>query len=253
LVTLTGDLLGVVGGAPSRLFGLSTEQVGRLVRRDDEDALAQLRACRPQELTFAQWLGPIGPARLRPQDGVAAPMPGGDDLARCWRDLTARAARDASAVEDVGRVAALTGPPGGFFGQAEDRTGRWSDLPADGEAAWLAATRGFQDSHQNYHLALTRDGAARLAGLHDQDEARWAPLLRGVAAGARERYRAAPAGDARALQLTFPAPRTLRRALTLLAADQGKWRWLARPGAADAAELALQRCGAALESSDAPR
>jgi len=246
LVRLSDETLGLVGGVPSRLVGLPTAGVARRFRSDEVEVRARLSQFTAVEAFLDDWLGDLGPARLRPSDAATPAVADAEEhLREAWAAMTAALEPSAAAVADQAKVATLTGAPGDWFGSPEHLDGRWGKPPAE-EGVWLGATRGFQDSHQNYQLVCVRAGAVRVASLYDRDEACWAPLLRGAAHDQREQYILDKDDDALTLRLTFPPPRQLCRALHLMGDESSPWCWRLRPDVRPAAERTLWRCGAAL-------
>lgn len=171
------------------------------------------------ECSHAAWLGPPSLLAHLERRGARA-----QTLDQLWPAIRDEFEGAGGPIADGSRVALLAGPPGGFFGRADERTGRWRrpDTMVDGD--FLGVQLGHHGGRQQPIVAHVRGGAVtRATSLFDLDELRWSLLSRGIVGDAREVVRVAGAG----LAATCPLPAEVARLQSLCMVRS--WRWETPP------------------------
>jgi hypothetical protein len=195
------------------------------LKSEDAYAMLQLSGCR--ELSFAEWLTPLGYLRHVVRRSNRAHWSDQDDLASFWRLLQDAFVEGGAPLNTDADVRAVTGVPGGFFGRhdSEKPQGRWSnDAP---EGVWCGCRRGYSEQHWHWGLLSVEGTERRFLDLYDKEEWCWALLARGKLLGSEEVIRSANGR----VELTFPLPQQLKLALELLGTGSGGWAWEVAQGA----------------------
>lgn len=178
-----------------------------------------------------QWEG-LGSRGVEVEDWLGAPgwldhlerrkvPPGG--LEELWTALEDSLERFGAPIDEASRCAAICGPPGGYFGHAEKRDGRWCSGDATPDGRWCGVLQGHSTRHLRPAIIEARGGrAVRALDLFDFDELRWALLSRGLVRQPEVlRVRGA------SLELTFPCPTQWLQSAALCHVDG--WRWTPPP------------------------
>lgn len=230
----TGALLDVspVPEGIEELPGADADIVRRISVRNDDD-LDRLHMAGVREISFRDWLRPPG---YLAHAGRRMDRPIRSDqmsLPKFWDLLKAALENEGQPLGNEAVVRAVTGEPGGFFGDlhAETPNGRWSDSVPDG--LWCARRRGYLDQHWHPVIMQVNGGERRILDLYDMDEWRWALIAKGRRLGPEEPIRRLE-GEVR---LDFPAPDQLVGAMDLLGARRSAWSWQVQAGAPDPWQL----------------
>ena len=228
----SASLLGVApipDGIVEQPLDQGTKDIVRRILVRNEQDLAALRVAGVREMSFDEWLQPVG-FRSHAERRLGRPIRSDAfSLADFWNLLAAAVQDEGLPLGDDAEVRIVSGPPGTYFGKhdSEQCQGRWSEDASNG--VWCAYRRGYSQAHW-HPMILAIDGSHRQAlDLFDRDEWCWALLARGNATGEPENSE----WHDGVVQVHSPSPNQLIAGMDLLGPRRSPWSWLVNDGAPD--------------------
>ena len=187
-----------------------------------------------QELSFEEWLQPLGYFRHITRRTRKAVRSDEHSLDSFWELLVNTMAEEGLPLGSDAVVRFLGGRPGTYFGKhnSTEPEGRWTMDPEEG--LWCAFRQGYGDGHWYPCIVSVTSDSWRALDLYDDDEWRWAVFARGRRTGAEEVVDRV--GDF-FVKPTFQVPSQLRAALDILGKPAGPWTWEVNPGSPDLWQL----------------
>lgn len=179
-----------------------------------------------EECGLDDWLGPSGVLDHLERRGSSEAH-----VSALWPAIERSFDSAAGPVAEPSRITVLTGGPGGLFGEARTRTGRWRAGDDAPDGRWLGCALGHGALLRPVVVHVQGGAARRMMDLFDFDEWRWALLSRGISCGKPEVARCTATGS---LGFTCPLPKQAVRLRALCGVES--WLWSV-PGWVDTASL----------------